>query len=114
MSLQPKLAKETTAEGEALKVSTIERESLELLLDVSRALSAHLDLRELFAAISGCVRRVMQHDYAGLSLYDSELRQFRLYALDFPGGKGLIKEEVVFTVEGSPHGKAYANVMRCL
>lgn len=85
----------------------MERDSLQLLLEVSNALSAHLDLRELFGAISGCIRRVMQHDYAGLSLYDSTLRQFRLYALDFPDGKGLIKEEVVFAIDGSPHGKAY-------
>src|SRR5512146_2334636 len=85
------------------------RHSLELLLDVSRALSSHLDLHDLFAAISACIRRVLQHDYAGLSLYDSDLHQFRLYALDFPVGHGLIREEVVFSVDGSPHGKAYVS-----
>ena len=51
----------------------------------------------------------MRHDYAGLSLYDSELRQFRLYALDFPAGSGLIKQEVVFPAKGSPHGEAFSS-----
>ena len=34
------------------------------------------------------------------------LRQLRLYALDFPSGSGLIREQVVFSPEGSPHGLA--------
>jgi len=88
---------------------TRERDNLRLLIDVGNALSSRLELRDLFAAISSCIRRVMRHDYAGLSLYDAELRQFRLYALDFPAGSGLIKEEVVFRVEGSPHGAAFSS-----
>lgn len=86
---------------------TKERDNLQLLLEVSNALSSHRELHELFAAISGCIRKVMQHDYSGLSLYDADIRQFRLFALDFPAGKGLIREEIVFAVDGSPHGKAY-------
>ena len=102
---------ETVAKGRLSLESELakERDSLGLLLDVSRALSSHLDLHDLFAAISGTIRRVMQHDYAGLSLYDDDLRQFRLYALDFPTGKGLIREEVVFSVAQSPHGRAFTS-----
>ncbi len=88
---------------------TRERDNLHMLLEVSAALTSHRQFRDLFVAISKCIRRVMQHDYASLSLYDDELRQFRLFALDFPAGTGLIKEKVVFAVDRSPHGEAFAS-----
>ncbi len=84
-----------------------ERDQLQLLLDVNNALVSNLELHPLLNAISTCIRRVMQHDFSGLSLYDPEIRQFRLHALDFPKGRGLIREEIVFPVEESPHGRAF-------
>jgi formate hydrogenlyase transcriptional activator len=87
---------------------------LELLLEVSRALTVHLDLRDLFTAISASIRRLIPHDYAALSLYDPELRQFRLHALDFPGGHGLIREEIIIAVQGSPHGKVFTTIQPLL
>jgi formate hydrogenlyase transcriptional activator len=49
----------------------------------------------------------MQCDYAGLSLQDAENKQLRLYALDFPEGKGFFHEELVYSIEGSPSGTAF-------
>jgi formate hydrogenlyase transcriptional activator len=49
----------------------------------------------------------MQCDYAGLSLPDAENKQLRLYALDFPEGKGFLQEELVYSIEGSPSGAAF-------
>jgi formate hydrogenlyase transcriptional activator len=49
----------------------------------------------------------MQCDYAGLSLPDTENKQLRLYALDFPEGKGFFHEELVYSIEGSPSGTAF-------
>jgi formate hydrogenlyase transcriptional activator len=82
-----------------------ERDRLRLLLEVNNALVSTLDLRQLLAAISACLRRVMNHDYASLGLYEPAARQVRLQALDFPQGKGLLHEEMVFPVEGTPSGE---------
>jgi formate hydrogenlyase transcriptional activator len=78
-------------------------ERLRLLLDVSATLATHRDLHRLLQEISTALQRLIKHDYSSLSLYDPNLRQFRLYALDFPEGSGLIKEQVIFSAEGSPH-----------
>src|SRR5260370_31518354 len=34
-------------------------------------------------------------------------KQLRLYALDFPEGKGFFHEELVYSIEGSPSGTAF-------
>jgi formate hydrogenlyase transcriptional activator len=79
---------------------------LQLLLDVTNQVISNLELRDLLRAISHDVRRVMQYDYAGLTLPDSDM-QLRLYAMDFPEGKGFLQEELVYSVEGSPSGTAF-------
>ena len=86
-----------------------ERDRLRLLLDVSSAIVSNLNLRALFAAISGGLRRLMQLDYASLAIYDRELEQLRLYALDFPEGKGLFHEEIQIPLEGTPPGQAFTS-----
>jgi formate hydrogenlyase transcriptional activator len=82
-----------------------ERDRLRLLLEVNNALVSTLDLHHLLSAISACLRRVMNHDYASLALYEPDARQVRLQALDFPQGKGLLHEELVFPIEGTPSGE---------
>jgi formate hydrogenlyase transcriptional activator len=80
---------------------------LRLLLDVTNQVVSNLDLRDLLRAISQDVRRVMQCDYAGLSLPDAENKQLRLYAVDFPDGKGFLQEDLIYSIEGSPSGAAF-------
>src|SRR5580693_4061613 len=80
---------------------------LQLLLDVTNQFVSSLELRDLLRAISRGLRRVMQSDYTGLSLPESEGEQLRLYALDFPRGKGFLHEELVYSIEGSPSGTAF-------
>ena len=101
---------------DALNLSALRRTSeelqskndrLRLLLDVTNQVVSNLELRDLLRAISQDVRRVMQCDYAGLSLPDAENKQLRLYALDFPEGKGFFHEELVYLIEGSPSGTAF-------
>jgi formate hydrogenlyase transcriptional activator len=84
-----------------------ERDRLRLLLEVNNALVSTLDLHELLSAISTCLRRVMNHDYAGLALFDPATQQLRLHALDFPQGKGLLQEEMVVPLEGTPTGEVF-------
>jgi formate hydrogenlyase transcriptional activator len=80
---------------------------LRLLLDVTNQVVSNLELRDLLRAISQDVRRVMQCDYAGLSLPDAEEKQLRLYAVDFPESKGFLQEDLVYSIEGSPSGTAF-------
>jgi formate hydrogenlyase transcriptional activator len=82
-----------------------ERDRLRLLLEINNALVSTLDLRQLLSAISACLRRVMNHDYASLGLYEPAAQQVRLQALDFPQGKGLLQEEMTFPIEGTPSGE---------
>jgi len=79
---------------------------LQLLLDVTNQVVSNLELRDLLRAISQDVRRVMQCDYAGLSLPEAE-DKLRLYAVDFPEGKGFLQEDLVYSIEGSPSGAAF-------
>ena len=82
-------------------------ECLQLLLDVTNQLVPHLELRDLLRAVSKQVRRVMQCDFASLSLPDAENKVLRLYTVDFPESKGDLREEVAYPVEGSLSGAAF-------
>jgi formate hydrogenlyase transcriptional activator len=87
---------------------TRERDRLRLLLEVNNALVSTLDLRQLLFAISACLRRVMNHEYASLALYDPATQQLRLQALDFPKGKGFLQEEMLIPLEATPPGEVIA------
>ena len=68
------------------------RERLELLLDLTNRVVSHLELRDVLREISANIRRVMQCDGVGIDLPDPGDGKLRLYALDFPGSAGIIKE----------------------
>jgi formate hydrogenlyase transcriptional activator len=78
-----------------------------LLLEVNQAAVAHLDLRDLFTAIAGCLRRLLGHDYTSLALYDPDSHGLRLHALDFATGTGLIQEGVLVPLDDAPAGRAF-------
>lgn len=84
----------------------VERDRLQALLEITHAVVSNLDLRELFPAISGCLQRVVQHDYASLCLLEPDQEHLRLYALDFPAGRGLVREEIVDWVDRALPGRA--------
>ena len=65
-----------------------ERDHLRLLLEVNNAVVSNLELKPLFAAITASLRKVIQHEYTSLALYDADSHRLRLHALDFPEGKG--------------------------
>jgi formate hydrogenlyase transcriptional activator len=73
---------------------------LSLLLDLTNRITSNLDLADLLRTISGTVRQVMECDLVAISLLDSESRQFRIYALDFPNSKGFVHEELVTSPDG--------------
>ncbi len=86
-----------------------ERDQLRLLLEVNNVVVSTLDLHELLGAISTCLRRVIQHDYASLALYEPENQQLRLHALDFAAGQGLMQEGMPVPVEDTAPGLAFSS-----
>ena len=65
---------------------------LRLLLDLTNRVISTLDLRELLRAVSASIRRLMQCEGVGVTLPDPETGVLRIYALDFPGSKGILYE----------------------
>jgi formate hydrogenlyase transcriptional activator len=69
-----------------------ERDRVQLLLEVNNAVVSHLDLDDLFTAVSACLRRVIRHDGSSLVLYEPETRQYRVQVLDFTKNTSFIEE----------------------
>ena len=75
-----------------------QNDRLQLLLNLSNRITSNLKLRDLLRAIAANIREVMQSDAGAVSLLEPATGKFRLYALDFPQGKGLIREEEILTI----------------
>ena len=71
-----------------------QNERLELLLNLTTRITSSLDLRQVLRAISANIREVIHADAVGVSLPDAASGRLRVVALDFPQGKGVIKEEL--------------------
>jgi formate hydrogenlyase transcriptional activator len=83
-------------------------ERLKLLLEVNNTIVSNLELRDLLRAISASLRSVMQCDGVGVTLPDSEGKQLRVYAVDFPNSKGPIWEEILIAAdEDSPGARVF-------
>lgn len=78
-----------------------QNERLQLLLNLTNRITSNLQLRELLRAVAANIREAMQCDAVAVSLVDSASSTSKLYVLDFPHGKGLIKEERVLTIGGA-------------
>jgi formate hydrogenlyase transcriptional activator len=86
----------------ALDMSTEEElhrqnERFELLLDLTTKITSSLDLREVLRAVAANIREVVHADAVSVSLPDATSGKLRVFAMDFPQGKGVIKEELVVT-----------------
>jgi formate hydrogenlyase transcriptional activator len=68
------------------------QERLELLLDLTNRVVSTLDLRDLLRVIAANLRRVMQSHGVSIVLPDTEDGRLRIYALDFPETKDVIRE----------------------
>jgi formate hydrogenlyase transcriptional activator len=75
-----------------------QNDRLQLLLDLTNRITSNLQLRELLRAIAASVREVMHCDVAAVSLLQPASGKSRLYALDFPHGKGFLREDRVQTL----------------
>jgi formate hydrogenlyase transcriptional activator len=74
-----------------------QNQRLRLLLNLTNKITSNLDLREVICAMSGNIRDVMRGDLVAVSLADAPAGKFRLYALDFPQGRGSVQEGLLIT-----------------
>ncbi len=79
-----------------------ERDRVQLLLEVNNAVVSHLDLDDLFTAVSTCLRRAIQHDGSSLLLCDGETGEWRIRVLDFSTNESFIERGRTESVTWSP------------
>jgi PAS domain S-box-containing protein len=77
-----------------------------VMLQLSSALFANLDVRKLLSVVSESIRTVIPHDTATLALYDVSTKM--LLVQSFGHGEGdLYPEDVQLSLTGSPAGEAF-------
>jgi formate hydrogenlyase transcriptional activator len=69
-----------------------ERDRLRLLLDVNNSVISHLELGDLFQAVSSALRDCFHHDYTGLWLFEEGTAKLRSVGMDFPSNRGFIQK----------------------
>ncbi|MFZ0319953.1 MAG: PAS domain S-box protein [Candidatus Sulfotelmatobacter sp.] len=79
---------------------TVQNNRLQLFLKLTNRITSNLDLREVLRAITATVRELTDSDAVHISLPEPASAEFRVYALDFPEGKGLIREEMLIEPVG--------------
>src|SRR5712691_2865686 len=89
-----------TNPGAFLRMTTEEEirtqnDRLELLLNLTSKITSSLDLREVLRAVAANIREVIHAEGVTVSLQDAASEKFRVFAMDFPHGKGVIKEELL-------------------
>src|SRR5258708_2062673 len=72
-----------------------QNDRLQLLLNLTSRITSSLDLREVLRAIAANIRQVIQADLVTVSLPDGASGKIRVFDMDFPHGKGLIKEDLL-------------------
>src|SRR5437879_44954 len=62
-----------------------EKDRLKLLLELTNDIVSNLEIHDVLKAVIASVRQIMQSDFAGVGLPDSENGGLRVYALAFDG-----------------------------
>jgi formate hydrogenlyase transcriptional activator len=76
-----------------------DKERLQTLLQVTASLVTNPDVRDSFSAISELMRKIIAHDYISVAVYDEAALSASLYQLDSPLTKGLVGDDIAFSVE---------------
>src|SRR5580693_8852129 len=84
-------------DGLNLRRAQHQNDQLQLLLDLTHRITSNLELRDLLRAIAANIREVIRADAVDVALPDAASDKFRVFAMDFPHGKGVIKEELLVT-----------------
>ena len=83
------------------------QDQLKLILDLNNQVVSNLEFHDLLQAASGSVRRVMRCDAAAIMLADSESRNLRVHALDYPDSRGIFVEGALIPIEGTMPGDSF-------
>src|SRR5246127_4969522 len=93
--------------GESI-LSLAERfERLKVIVDISRRLSSNLDLQSLLREIASTVRRTLDTDVVAVWVLNAEETHLQMYAVDFPGSRGIASEGRLMPVEGTLLGDIF-------
>src|SRR5580700_5150999 len=84
-------------DGLNLRHAQHQNDQLQLLLNLTNRITSSLELRDLLRAIAANIREVMHADAVSVALPDAVSDKFRVFAMDFPHGKGVVKEELLVT-----------------
>ena len=74
-----------------------QNERLELLLNLTTSITSSLDLRDVLRSIAASIREVIHADGVSVSLLDADSEKHRVFAMDFPHGRGVVREELLVT-----------------
>ena len=80
-----------------------------LVFELSKAVLANPDIRQMLAAIEASIQRLIPHDYAAIALYDaSNPHQLQVQQLASGEEQSPVRE-VVLPIEGTPEGWVFLN-----
>jgi formate hydrogenlyase transcriptional activator len=85
----------------------LERQRLQMLLEVTNKLVTSHDIRQLFPAIAGFVHKVVRQEYASVAVHDEATRSLHIYALDTSLTEGSIVADSTISVQESTTGRAF-------
>jgi formate hydrogenlyase transcriptional activator len=88
-------------DGLNLRRAQHQNDQLQLLLNLTARITSSLDRREVLRAIAANIREVIHADAVTVVLPDAASGKFRVLAMDFPHGKGVVKEELLITPSAS-------------
>jgi GAF domain-containing protein len=92
-------------DGLNLRRAQHQNDQLQLLLDLTNRITSNLELRDLLRAIAANIREVMRADAVTVALPDAASEKFRVFAMDFPHGKGVVREELLVTPSAAVKAK---------
>src|SRR5256884_898247 len=82
-------------DGLNLRRAQHQNDQLQLLLNLTNRITSNLELRDLLRAVAANIREVIHAEGVTVSLQDAASEKLRVFAIDFPHGKGVLKEEVL-------------------
>src|SRR6201982_3059902 len=82
-------------------------ERLKVVIDISKRLSSNLDLQSLLREIASTVRRALDVDVVAIWVLNAEETHLQMYAVDFPGSRGIASEGRLRPVEGTLLGDIF-------
>jgi formate hydrogenlyase transcriptional activator len=85
-------------DGLNLRRAQQQNDQLQLLLNLTNRITSNLRLRDVLRAVAANIREVLHADAVTVALPDAASEKFRVFAMDFPHGKGVVKEELLCTL----------------